>query len=150
MRRILALLGAFALLAGACGSDSDDGGEAAGDAGRTVEVTMRDIAFEPSEIAVERGETVRFVFENEGKLVHDAFFGDAAEQDDHEKEVREAEASGEGGGHGHGDGGEDKGLIVDPGKKGELTQRFEEAGELFIGCHEPGHYPTMRIKVTVT
>lgn len=146
MRRIAALLGALALLAGACGSDGNEGDEAAGEVTRTVEVTMRDIGFVPDEIAVEQGETVRFVFTNEGALVHDAFVGDAAAQEEHEMAAREADESG-GGGHGHSGG---EGITVDPGEKGELTHRFDGVGDLFIGCHEPGHYPTMRIEVTVS
>ena len=139
MRRMLALVGALALLAGACGSDSDDAGsDAADDGARTVEVTMRDIEFDPESIAVQRGETIRFVFENEGKLPHDAFIGDAAAQAEHEEEVRAAE--GEDGGHGHAPGDIASGIVVDPGARGELTHRFDQAGELLIGCHEPGHY----------
>lgn len=151
MRRILALVAALTLLGGACGGGSDDegGGAAAGDGARTVEITMRDIAFDPAELTVARGEEVRFVFENEGKLVHDAFIGDEAAQEEHEREAREADASGGGGGHGH-DEGAGSGITVDPGKRGELTHRFDQAGEVFIGCHEPGHYPAMRITVSVS
>lgn len=151
MRRILALAAALALLGGACGGGSDDEGDtgASGDGMRTLEVTMRDIAFDPTELAVRKGEEVRFVFVNEGKLVHDAFLGDEAAQAQHETEMREADAAGDEGGHGH-EASPTGGITVDPGKRGELTHRFDSAGEMFIGCHEPGHYPAMRIKVTVT
>lgn len=148
MRRILALMATLTLLGGACGGGSDDdGGEGAAGGGgtRTVGITMRDIAFDPAELTVRRGEEVRLVFHNEGKLVHDAFIGDEAAQDDHETEMRRADAEG---GHGH-DAGAADGITVDPGKRGELTHRFDQAGEVFIGCHEPGHYPAMRIRVTV-
>ena len=150
MQRILALVAALALLGAACGGGGDDEGDGAASGGgtRTVEVVMRDIAFDPTELTVRRGEEVKFVFENEGKLVHDAFIGDEAAQEEHEREMREAGEGGEGGGHGHGAAA--SGITVDPGKRGELTHRFDEAGEVFIGCHEPGHYPAMRIRVTVT
>jgi uncharacterized cupredoxin-like copper-binding protein len=151
MRRILAVVAALATVAGACGGGSDDEGDtgAAGDGTRTVEITMRDIAYDPTELTVRKGEEVRFVFVNDGKLVHDAFLGDEAAQDEHEKEMREADAAGGEGGHGHDDMAAAGGISVDPGKRGELTHRFDSAGELFIGCHEPGHYPQMRITVTV-
>lgn len=146
MRRILGLVGVVALLAGACGSDSDDNGGSAEDGTRTIEVAMRDIAFEPETLAVARGETVRFVFENEGKLPHDAFIGDAAAQADHEEEMR---AQDEAGGHDHDHGG--MGITVDPGARGELTRRFDDSGEVLIGCHQVGHYEAgMVIKVTVS
>lgn len=150
MRRILALAAALTLLGGACGGGSGDEGEGAtaDDGTRTVGITMRDIAFDPAELTVTKGEQVRFVFRNEGKLVHDAFVGDEAAQDDHERDVREAEAAGGGDRHGH-EAGAGRGITVDPGKRGELTHRFDQAGKVFIGCHEPGHYPTMRITVTV-
>ena len=151
MRRILALVATLALLGGACGGGSGDDGDtgASRNGTRTVEVTMRDIAFDPSELTVRKGEEVRFVFENEGKLVHDAFLGDEAAQGEHEKEMGTADAAGEEGGHGGHAASAAGGITVDPGKRGELTHRFDSAGELFIGCHEPGHYPAMRIKVTV-
>ena len=39
----------------------------------------------------------------------------------------------------------------EPGKSGDLTYRFDEAGTYEIGCHEPGHYAAgMKITVNVT
>lgn len=142
MRRILILVAGLAAVAAACGDDADTAG---GAETRTVEVQMRDIDFDPASIAVERGETVRFVFVNTGKLPHDAFIGDAAAQAEHEQEMRDQEE----GGHGHGDDGD--ALVVEPGERGELVHTFDEAGELIVGCHEPGHYDArMRIAVSVT
>ena len=31
-------------------------------------------------------------------------------------------------------------LRLDPGESGTLTYTFEEAAEMMVGCHEPGHY----------
>ncbi len=145
MRRLLVLVGALAVLGAACGSDSDAGHGAAEGPTRTVQVEMRDIDFDPASVAVERGETVRFVFTNAGSLVHDAFLGDAAAQEEHERASREG-----GGGHDeHGESGGDA-ITVEPGESGELVHTFDEAGELLIGCHEPGHYDAgMRIRVSV-
>ena len=145
MRRLLVLVGALAVVAAACGSDGDAGDGAADSPTRTVQVEMRDIDFDPATVAVERGETVRFVFTNAGSLVHDAFLGDAAAQEEHERAARE----GEGGHDGHGDSDGDA-ITVDPGESGELVHTFDEAGEVLIGCHEPGHYDAgMRIRVSV-
>lgn len=145
MRRLLVFVGALAVSAAACGSDGDAGDGAADRATRTVQVEMRDIDFDPASVAVQRGETVRFVFTNVGSLVHDAFLGDAAAQEEHERASRE----GDGGHDEHGDSGGDA-ITVDPGESGELVHTFDEAGEMVIGCHEPGHYEAgMRIRVSV-
>ena len=143
MKRFLFLpiIVALVLLA-ACGSDdgSTDAGAGAG-ADRTVDVEMRDIAYSPTSIDVRVGETVRFNFKNTGQVTHDAFIGDASAQDAHEKEMRE----------GHGEHGKEANAVsVKPGKSASLTHTFDKAGQLLIGCHEPGHYTGgMRITVNV-
>jgi uncharacterized cupredoxin-like copper-binding protein len=39
---------------------------------------------------------------------------------------------------------------VEPGEEGEITYTFGSAGELMIGCHEPGHYEAgMNVAVNV-
>jgi uncharacterized cupredoxin-like copper-binding protein len=142
------LLLGIALVTVACGGSDGDSATGAGDTARTVEVTMADIRFEPATLAVQKGEEVKFVFRNNGAVVHDAYVGNAAAQAEHEADMR-----GGGGGHdAHGDGGEDGGAItVKPGKSGTLTHAFDEAGEIEIGCHEPGHYAAgMRIAVVVS
>jgi len=131
-----------ALLAAACGGDEDTASPAGDTATRSVEITMTDIAFEPTSVEVEAGETVRFVFTNAGEVDHDAFIGDGAAQAEHEAAARDA--------HGGHDGGDADAITVAPGDIGELTHTFGDAGTLEIGCHEPGHYAAgMRIDVTV-
>jgi uncharacterized cupredoxin-like copper-binding protein len=144
-RTLLLLVIGFAFVATACGNDTNPTGSDAA-ATRTIQITMRDIAFEPTSLQVDAGETVRFVFTNEGRVDHDAFIGDAAAQAEHETEMRSS-----GDAHaGHG-GGEEGSITVAAGDTGELTHTFEKAGEIQIGCHEPGHYEAgMKIDVTVT
>ena len=132
MRRALFLL-AVPLLAVlvACGSGDEDPTTAGAGADRTVEVEMRDIAFAPTSIDVQPGETVKFVFRNTGQVAHDAFIGDQAAQEAHEREMRE----------GHGDHGEGSNAVsVAPGKTAQLVYTFERPGQIIIGCHQPGHY----------
>ena len=143
MPRLLGILSISALVVlTACGSSGDDQPAAGGAAAdRTVEIEMRDIAFAPTSLDVRRGETVRFVFTNTGQVTHDAFVGDEAAQDRHEREMR--------GGHGdHGKGA--AAVSVEPGKKRQLTYTFDQPGSLVIGCHQPGHYTGgMRVTLNV-
>jgi len=155
MRKISKVLGfvvagLVAVAAAGCGGGSHDnmshGSTAAppaGEASRTVEVTMKDIAYEPTAISVKPGETVKFVFHNAGQIRHDAFLGDEMAQEEHEKEMR-----GEGGGMSHDN---PSGIKVDPGKTGELTHTFKAGEVLLIGCHEAGHYAAgMKVALTVS
>jgi uncharacterized cupredoxin-like copper-binding protein len=143
-REVLGFLIAV-VIAGGCGGGGSGNGSADDDrqASRTVDVTMRDIHYEPTSVEVKAGETVKFVFHNEGDIVHDAFIGDEAAQAAHEKEMRESK----GGGH-HGK--EDDAVTVDPGKTASLTYTFDKPATLVIGCHQAGHYAAgMKIAVTV-
>ncbi len=127
MKRIILVA---ALLASSCASSDP--------ADRTIAITMRDNAFSPRTITVDRGETIGFRFTNRGKVAHDAFVGDARAQRMHEGEMDEH------GGHGG------EGTTVEPGGSATLTHRFTEAGTIEIGCHQPGHYEDgMKLHVTV-
>ena len=142
MRRAAVALAVAVVLLGllaACGSGGAGPAAAPGGVDRTIEVEMRDIAFSPASVDVRSGETVRFVFKNTGQVTHDAFLGDAAGQDAHEKEMREGHA-----GHGSGS----NAVSVKPGKRAQITSTFDRPGQLFIGCHQPGHY-TGGMKVAV-
>jgi uncharacterized cupredoxin-like copper-binding protein len=139
-RLLPATAGAALLALAACGDDDASSGADA-EATRTIEIAMVDVAFEPEAIEVAAGETVRFVFTNEGEVAHDAYVGDTEAQADHEAEMRDAHG-------GHGD--DPDALTVEPGERGELTHTFTEAGTLEIGCHQPGHYDAgMKIDVEV-
>jgi len=151
-RRILGVAAAI-MLAGAgagCGGgmdhDSMSHGSSAGTGTgtgtiRTVDVTMRDIMYDPPALTVKDGETVTIVFHNAGKIRHDAFLGDEAAQAEHEKKMM-------GGGMGHGD---DDAVSVGPGMQGSLTHTFKAGDALVIGCHEPGHYAAgMKLAIVVT
>lgn len=54
---------------------------------RTVEVVLKDIAFEPKSLQVKAGETVRFVLINQGQLPHEFNLGDKAMHAEHQKEM---------------------------------------------------------------
>lgn len=144
--RVLVLLAAVTPLVAACGSDHSGHGSSAtsGDAATSVEIEMRDIAFDQTALTFDAGTSVRFVFTNTGKIPHDGFIGDQAAQADHEQEMA---SMGDMGGHSMDD---DNAITVAPGATGELTYTFDEPGTYEIGCHQVGHYAAgMKITVTV-
>ncbi|MGI8983474.1 MAG: cupredoxin domain-containing protein [Acidimicrobiales bacterium] len=139
MRRVVAIaLPALLAVLAACGSAGAPA--TAGDpSARTVEVEMRDIAFAPTSVDVRAGEKVRFVFRNAGQVVHDAYIGDQAAQDAHEKDARMS----------HSDRANDANAVsVKPGATASITYTFDRTGQVIIGCHQPGHY-TGGMKATV-
>ncbi|PYB72171.1 copper-binding protein [Pseudomonas sp. LB-090624] len=127
---------------------------------RTVNVVLRDIAFEPKNLQVKAGETVRFVLVNEGKLPHEFNLGDKAMHAEHQKEMvamqgkmftegmnhegmdhsqmmSHGHSMAHGGGHGHGDGNT---VLVMPGQRAELTWSFHKSAPIEFACNVPGHY----------
>ena len=165
------MVGALLVLAAACGADGPDGsgdGGIAAPAGtpespRTIEVAMVDIAFEPTALSVQAGETVKFVFTNEGAIEHEATFGDEAEQEEHATEMREAEGmemdeaeaghdDGEATDDGHDEEGAIAPLVLEAGASGEVVVTFDDPDVMstIIGCHIPGHWEAgMRMDVSV-
>ena len=131
-----------AVVAGCGGGDHESHGSTKdAEATRTVDVTMKDIAYEPTSVTVQPGETVKFVFRNEGQILHDAFIGDEAAQAEHEKEMREHAGKMD----------DMHGIKVLPGKTGSLTHTFKAGDALIIGCHETGHYVAgMKLTVVVS
>lgn len=155
---------ALLVLAAACGSDGPDasGDGIATPAGtpespRTIEVAMVDIAFEPTALSIQAGETVKFVFTNDGAAEHEATFGDEAEQEEHATAMREAEGmdmdeaeaghdDDEATDDGHDEQDEIAPLVLEPGAS------FDDPDVMstIIGCHIPGHWEAgMRMDVSV-
>lgn len=133
--------------------DAGDGHVAAadGDVDRVVQIDMLDIAFSDEEFEFHEGEVVRFEFENVGEAPHEAVIGDIHVQEEHEQQMAEggghdAEGDDEGGHHG-----ELSTISLEPGESGSFVHEFDEAGELWMGCHVPGHWGAgMRTHITVT
>ena len=106
---------------------------AASDSVRMVEVTMTDdLRYDPTELSISAGETVRFVVRNAGANVHEFLIGTPQEQAVFAEEM----ADGHGGGHAAG-----AGVSVEPGATAEFTYSFTaDDRDLLVGCHQPGHY----------
>lgn len=101
---------------------------------RVVEISMTEFSFTPSVVAVEAGETIKFVVTNNGVAPHEFEVTTQYEIDEHIN----------GGHENHGGSmpemvGSMK-LELGPGKTGELTVTFNETEQLFFVCLIPGHY----------
>ena len=150
----LVFVPAAALLVAACSSGTGSTGlptgapvgapsavPSASQADTRVEVTLTDsFTIELASTTVPAGVPVTFVVTNAGAIVHEFLLGDEEVQAEHEQEMLA-------GGMAHD---EPNGIAVEPGEMKELTFTFEEPGETFAGCHEPGHYAAgMKVAITV-
>lgn len=155
-----ALLAAGTLLAAGAhdsghthGASVGQPGEAA-DATRTVTVAMYDNYYEPETIEVSAGETVRFIVENKGQLVHEFNIGTQAMHEEHQAEMlamvehgvllgaridHEKMAMDMGDGHSmkHDDA---NSVLLEPGQSEEMIWMFSKQGDLEFACNVPGHY----------
>jgi uncharacterized cupredoxin-like copper-binding protein len=150
---------AVALGAGAHGDGHGQGTKSgepgkASEAGRSITVQMYDNYYEPESIEVKPGETVRFVVENKGTLVHEFNIGTPAMHESHQKEMTMMVEHGviQGGklnrdmmemdmGNGmsmkHDD---PNSVLLAAGESQEVVWKFSEEGNIEFACNVPGHY----------
>jgi uncharacterized cupredoxin-like copper-binding protein len=108
------------------------------EAPRDIAITMTDaLRFDPGTIAVQQGETIRFLLDNPTAAPHDFTLGDMDAQMHHREEMAAGME------HAHGDDGEGGlpgAVSLEPGESAEVIATFDEPGEILIGCHVPGHW----------
>lgn len=116
----------------------------ADDADRVIELVTNDVLrFEPDRFEVALGETVTFRVTNDGLAAHDFTLGDQAAQEEHAAMMAEMS--------GMHMADEPNAIVLEVGETKELTWTFSVAGEVLIGCHQPGHYEAgMSATITVT
>jgi uncharacterized cupredoxin-like copper-binding protein len=99
---------------------------------RTIRVTMRDtMRFEPAQIVVRQGDTVRLVVANAGKVLHELVIGTDKELAEHAELMKK---------HPGMEHDEPYMAHVAAGKKGEVLWQFTEAGTFKFACLIPGHF----------
>ncbi len=138
--------------AGGHGSGIGQPGDAAA-ADRTIEITMGDNFFEPEDLAIRAGETIRFVLKNDGEFLHEFNLGTAAMHAAHQKEMMTMMEQGvltpTGLDHSkmkmdHGSGSmehnDPNSVLIEPGTTKELVWRFAADTSLEFACNIPGHY----------
>ncbi|HKY01040.1 MAG TPA: cupredoxin family protein [Burkholderiales bacterium] len=99
---------------------------------RTIKISMLDtMRFVPDKLEIKRGETVRFVLKNEGKLLHEMVIGTMADLKEHAKLMREFPNMEHDAPHM---------VHVEPGHTGEIVWHFNRAGDFDFACLLPGHF----------
>ena len=130
---------------------------------RTIEVKMFDNYYEPNQIDIKKGETVKFVVKNMGELVHEfniatkemhikhqpemlkmvameILLGDRIDK----KKMKEAAKSDHSMAHSH-----SNSVLLEPNNIGELIWKFSTDASLEAACNVPGHYQSgMVAKIT--
>jgi uncharacterized cupredoxin-like copper-binding protein len=99
---------------------------------RTIRLSMSDaMRFDPAQVDVGQGQTIRFVVTNKGAMLHEMVLGTAADLARHAelmKKFPEMEHDDPNIAH------------VQPGATGELLWKFTKAGAFDFACLVPGHY----------
>jgi uncharacterized cupredoxin-like copper-binding protein len=99
---------------------------------RTIEVDMTDaMRFKPATVKVRRGETIRFIVRNTGKVKHEMVLGTIKELKEHAELMRKFPEME------HADPNQ---VSVEPGMTGELVWQFTGAGTFDFACLVPGHF----------
>lgn len=99
---------------------------------RTVAVDMTDnMRFTPEKIMVKKGETIKFVVKNSGRIKHEMVLGSVKELQAHAAMMKKMP------GMEHAD---ENMVAVDPGKTGEIIWQFTNAGKFDFACLQPGHF----------
>lgn len=146
----LILMTAFPALADVGHEHAAEIGQAAEEsaADRVVKVDMDEMSFEPAELTVEKGETVKFVVTNTGRMVHEFNIGTDAMHDKHRREMLKMMQKGmmtrrdireermQTAGMMHDD---PNSVLLEPGEKGEIVWKFSGSQNLEFACNVPGH-----------
>ena len=121
---------------------------------RTIEIKMYDNYYEPKEIKIKKGETIKFIVHNYGELVHEfniatkemhikhqpemmkmveneILFADRIDK----KKMKEMAKKDHSMGHTH-----SNSVLLEPNQSAELIWKFSADTNLEAACNVPGHY----------
>ncbi len=99
---------------------------------RTINVDMADtMRFTPAELAIKRGDTIRFVVKNKGQVLHEMVIGTKKELEEHAELMRK---------HPNMEHDEPYMAHVSAGKQETMVWQFTKSGEFYFGCLVPGHF----------
>ena len=120
---------------------------------KTIKISMHDNYYEPKIINVKKNETIKFIVENKGMLVHEFNIATMKMHKKHGPEMLEMMKKGillptkinkikmkemskhdKKMAHSH-----SNSVLLEPNKSGELIWKFSTSAELYVGCNVPGH-----------
>ena len=109
---------------------------------RTIHVGMADtMRFTPAELTIKRGDTVKFIVRNNGKVMHEMVIGTMQELKEHAEAMQK---------HPTMEHDEPYMAHVAPGKTETIVWQFTKAGQFHFGCLVPGHFEAGMVgKITV-
>ena len=126
---------------------------------RIIEIKMYDNYYEPSEIKVKKGETIKFIVYNYGELVHEFNIAtkdmhikhqpEMMKMVEHEillpnkidkKKMKEMSKTDHAMGHSH-----SNSVLLEPKNSGEIIWKFSSNMKLEAACNIPGHYESEMI-----
>ena len=121
---------------------------------RTIEIKMFDNYYEPNQIDIKKGETIKFVVKNLGELVHEFNIANTMMHKKHQPEMekmveneilladsidkvkmKKMAKMDKAMGHSH-----SNSVLLEPREKGNIVWKFENAINIEIACNVPGHY----------
>ena len=121
---------------------------------RTIEIKMYDNYYEPKEIKIKKGETIKFIVYNYGKLVHEFNIATKEMHLKHQpemmkmvekeillgdridiKKMKELAKTDHSMGHSH-----SNSVLLEPDQSAELIWKFNTDADLEAACNIPGHY----------
>ena len=121
---------------------------------RTIEIKMYDNYFEPNEIKIRKGETIKFIVSNYGELVHEFNIATKEMHIKHQPEMmkmvenqilladkidkekmKEMAKKDHSMAHSH-----SNSVLLEPNEIGEIIWKFSTNTNLEAACNVPGHY----------
>ena len=129
------------------------------DVDRIIYIKMYDNYYEPNLIKIQKGETIKFVVQNLGEMVHEYNIATKEMHIKHQPEMQKLVEHGillvdkidmekmkkmskmdHSLSHSH-----SNSVIVEPKKTGEIIWKFSKNASLEIACNVPGHYETWMV-----
>ena len=99
---------------------------------RTITFHMSDkMRFDPGQVTVKQGETIRFIAKNNGKIMHEMVVGTMKQLKEHSEEMKKFPGM---------EHDEPYMAHVAPGKSEEIIWQFTKAGDFDFACLIAGHF----------